>query len=221
MRRGLPNPGHRRAARWIALGTALLIAWGSLYPLAFILPTAAQIKARLALAGAVVFSRTDLIANFLLYLPFGAICRLSLGGAGRARRPLAATLTATLIGSALAFTLELAQLATPHRVTNLIDWAVNTAGCACGALAIALYLRLGRLRRLAGLRHPLPALVPSCLLAIWIIGEFAPYLPTHHAVPLGRMLAEFHERRALLAAHASLALTRWWIIAECVRQIWR
>lgn len=210
-------PDHRAAARWIAFGVALLIVWGSLYPLQFLAPTAAQLRHRIALAGAHVFSRIDLIANFLLYLPFGAACRLSLGGAGAARR----TIVATLIGSTLSLVLELAQLLTPHRVTSVFDWSVNTTGTACGAIVMALYLRIGRHRRFAGLLHPRPALVPACLLAIWFIGEYAPYLPTHRALPLGGMLAGFRGRQPFAAAPWCLALTRWWIIAECVRQIWR
>ncbi|HVC01106.1 MAG TPA: VanZ family protein [Steroidobacteraceae bacterium] len=210
-------PDHRATARWIALGVALLIVWGSLYPLQFIAPTAGQLRHRLASVAAHVLSRIDLIANFLLYLPFGAACRLSLGGTGTARR----TIVATLIGSTLSLVMELAQLLTPHRVTSVFDWSVNTTGAACGAIVMALYLRIGRRWRLAGLRHPRPALVPACLLAIWFIGEFTPYLPTHRALPLGRMFAGFRGRQPFAVAQWCLDLTRWWIIAECVRQIWR
>ena len=213
----LPASDHRVSARWIAFGIALLIAWGSLYPLDFMLPTGAVLRHRLAMVAAQIDYRTDLIANFLLYLPFGAACRLSLGGAGSARRIGAAT----MIGSAMSMLLELAQLATPHRVTNVYDWIWNSAGAATGALAVALYLRLGWRWRARALRQPRPALLPTILLVIWFIGEFAPYLPQFRPVPFGRLIASIHLRHPFRTSRWSVALGEWWIIAECLRQIWR
>ncbi len=209
---------HRSAARWFALGIALLIVWGSLYPLQFIAPSLALVAQRLAHVAAHAPSRTDLIANFLLYLPFGAACRLGLGRGGSARR----TMQAALLGSALSLALELLQLTTPHRVTSVYDWAWNSAGALSGALAVACYLRLGGEWRLPALQHPRPAFVPFCLIAVWFIGEFAPYLPARRtAPPLGELLAAFAHGRAPAAAPWILALARWWIIAECLRHIWR
>ena len=207
----------RTTARWLTLGVALLIAWGSLYPLEFRIPTPIEWRHRLALVTAPIYYRADLIANFLLYLPFGAACRLSLGGPGRARR----TVLAALFGSALSMLLELAQALTPHRVTNLYDWIWNTSGAACGALAAAAYLHIGDDWTVRGLRHRRPALVPTILLAIWLIGAFAPYVPVHRAVPLGRLIAALRSPHAVDAARACVALGTWWILAECVRQIWR
>ncbi len=207
----------RVTARWLALGIALLIAWGSLYPLEFRIPTPIEWHRRLALVTAHIHYRADLIANFLLYLPFGALCRLSLGGAGRARR----TALAAVLGSALSMLLELAQSATPHRVTNLYDWIWNTAGAAFGALAVALYLRIGAPWSVRGLRHQRPALVPTSLFVIWLIGAFAPYVPAHRALPLRRLIASLHAPHAVHAVRACVAVGTWWIIAECVRQIWR
>jgi VanZ family protein len=207
----------RATARWLTLGVALLIAWGSLYPLEFRIPTPIEWHRRLALLTAHIHYRADLIANFLLYLPFGAVCRLSLGGAGRERR----TALAAVLGSALSMLLELAQSATPHRVTNLYDWVWNTAGAAAGALAIALYLRIGARGTLRGLRHRRPPLVPTSLLAIWLIGAFSPYVPAHRAASLGRLLAALQTSHAVRAASACAAVGTWWIIAECLRQIWR
>ncbi len=207
----------RATARWLALGVALLIAWGSLYPLEFRIPTSLEWHRRLALVTAHIHYRADLIENFLLYLPFGALCRLSLGGAGRERR----TVFAAVLASALSMLLELAQSATPHRVTNLYDWIWNTAGAAAGALATALYLRIGERWTMRGLRHRRPPLVPASLLAIWLIGAFAPYVPVHRAASLGRLIAALQTSHAVRAAGACAALGAWWIIAECIRQIWR
>ncbi|MDE1923393.1 MAG: VanZ family protein [Gammaproteobacteria bacterium] len=209
---------QRTAARWFALGIALLILWGSLYPLQFFTPSLALMTLRLARVGAHAPSRTDLIANFLLYLPLGAACRLAFGRGGSARR----TVQAALLGASFSLAVELLQLTTPHRVTSVFDWAWNSAGASFGALAVACYLRIGGAWRLPALRHPRPAFVPLCLLAIWFIGEFAPYLPSRHAsLPLGGLIAAWLHRREPVAASWSLALARWWIIAECLRHIWR
>jgi len=208
---------HRAAAGRLAFGIALLIAWGSLYPLEFRALGNGEFEQRLLHAGSRILSRTDLIANLLLYIPFGAACRLAAGGSGSVRR----IALAALLGSALSLSLELMQLATPHRVTSIVDWALNSAGALLGAVAVALYLRIGNRWRFASLRDPRPALVPSCLLVLWITGEFAPYPPLRHAVPVGELLAAFAARHAFCAARCSLSLTRWWIIAECVRHIWR
>jgi len=212
-----PRADHRAAARRLAFGIALLIAWGSLYPLEFRALGNGELERRLLHAGSRIFSRADLIANLLLYIPFGAACRLAAGGSGNVRR----IALAALLGSALSLSLELMQLATPHRVTSIIDWSLNSAGALLGAVAVALYLRIGSRWRFASLRDPRPALVPCCLLALWITAEFAPYAPARHAVPVGELLAAFAARHAFSAARWSLSLTRWWIIAECVRHIWR
>lgn len=204
-------------ARWIAIAVALLIAWGSLYPLDFLWLDDGALAQRLLHAGSHTLSRTDWIANLLLYMPFGAICALAVRGGGCARR----VWRATAAGATLSFALELIQLATPHRVTSLLDWASNAAGALAGALVAEAYLQIGGPRRIGGLRDPRPAFVPSFLLVIWFVGEFAPYLPTHHALPLGRLIAQMSAAHAYSAARMSIALARWWIIAECLRHVWR
>ena len=208
---------HRATAAWIAAGLALLIAWGSLYPLDFRWPDAAALHRRIGAVAEHLYSRTDVIANVLLYLPLGAALRLCGGGAGSSRRFAIAVLTSSLLSAVL----EIAQLFTPHRVTSVFDWALNTVGAACGAAAVAAYLSIGRRRPHASLRHPRPALVPFSLLSIWLIGEFTPYLPSHRQIPIGRLWWALLHGHAPPLSHWCLALTRWWIIAECIRQIWR
>jgi len=212
------GPRDRHAvARWVAVAIALLIAWGSLYPLEFLKVAEGELAQRLMRIGSHAVSRTDWIANLLLYVPFGAACAFAVHDAGPIRR----IARATAVGAALSLALELIQLTTPHRVTSLLDWSTNTTGALLGAAAVDVYLRIGAGLRIAGLRNPRPAFVPTCLLALWFVGEFAPYLPTHHALPLGRLIAGIGAAHAYSAARLSVAIARWWIIAECLRHIWR
>ena len=52
-------------------------------------------------------------------------------------------LQATLIASLLSMNMELAQAFTPHRVTSVYDWLLNTAGACIGACIMSLYLMIG------------------------------------------------------------------------------
>ncbi len=209
---------YRTTARWLALSIGLLIVWGSLYPLEFLMPTGAQVMEKLTHAGSHFISRTDLIANFLLYLPFGSACALAVGANDPTRR----VAWATSLGSLLSLSMELTQLATPHRVTSIFDWSLNTSGTLIGAAAVALYLLIGVRWRFANLRAARPAVIPVSLLAVWFIGEFAPYLPVHNTLAFGKHWhTSWHIRHFFLAANWFEPLATWWIIAECVRHILR
>ena len=80
-------------------------------------------------------NRGDLLANILLYLPFGFLipCALPrrLSGAAQA-------LIATLAGTALAGGMEIAQFFDVGRVTSLGDVYANGIGAGIGAIAAAL-----------------------------------------------------------------------------------
>jgi VanZ family protein len=84
---------------------------------------------------------------------------------------------ATLVGAALSFAIETAQLYETRRVSSLADFACNTAGAfagACLALAIARTRRNLHSSRFAGLlRYP----VATALLFSWIAFRLAPFAP--------------------------------------------
>ena len=186
-------PRYRTTARWLALGVALAIVWGSLYPFEFLVPTSAQLKIRLTRAVSHFMSRSDVIANVLLYLPLGGVLQLAARGS---RRSLIAT---TLIASVLSLTMELTQLTTPRRVTSLFDWLLNSAGAALGAAGAALYLQFGERWRFVSLLTPRPALVPAAMIALWLAADAIPHAPVTW----------------------TFALASWWVLMECARRIWR
>ena len=122
------------------------------------------------------------------------------------------------LGSLLSLALELLQLMTPHRVTNVFDWALNTVGTAAGAGGVTAYLMVGNRWKFAGLMNERPALIPLGLLALWFAVQFLPYLPAHAAAPSSR---PWHGWTHASPPRWSMAFATWWVVAECVRGIVR
>lgn len=163
----------RRIAALLLAVITFLIAFGSLYPFSFSLE-GAEALTRTGMLPRAGTTRSDVAANVLLYLPLGACLAWLL--APRLGGTLAA-LAATLVGAAMSFAIETAQLYETRRVSSLADFACNTAGAfagACLALAIARTRRNLQTSRLAGLlQHP----VAAALLFAWIGYRLAPFAP--------------------------------------------
>ena len=167
-------PGQdRRIAASLLLVILFLIVFGSLYPFSF----SASPDRPIDLVRQLTFSgttRSDVAANVLLYLPFGA-CLAWL--ASRRFGTLVAVATATIAGAGLSFAIEFAQLYETRRVASLADLTSNTIGAFAGAwLALAIAKTGGRPQAspFAGvLRHP----VAAALLFSWIGYRLAPFAP--------------------------------------------
>lgn len=83
------------------------------------------------------FTRFDVVGNLLAYVPLGAL--LATAWVRDGGRRLAALVIAVTAASLLSYTLEQVQHALPMRVPSVIDWQLNTAGAAIGAvLAVVL-----------------------------------------------------------------------------------
>ena len=162
-------------ARWLLVIVTFLIVYGSLYPFRF---AAGGDRGILELVGTLSWARTtqsDIAANVLLYLPFGAclgwMLAVRLGG------PLA-VLAATVAGVLLSTTIEVAQIFETRRVASLADVCFNGVGSLAGsALALAL-----RSARHGFRRHPLTALlaepIATALLFLWVGYRLAPFAVT-------------------------------------------
>ncbi|HQY07196.1 MAG: VanZ family protein [Burkholderiales bacterium] len=146
--------------RWMALGSAtqvLQLLW---------LPTPHS-------------SRFDLWSNFLGYLPLGLL--ISIAAQRNGRTATSALVRALTAGVILSLLMELLQHLLPMRAPSRIDWALNSAGTAVGALAAAGMSRLGWLVAWQSLRDRW--LVPHgaaglLLLLSWPVGLlFPPPLP--------------------------------------------
>lgn len=216
MTKPIPPPRYLRISRWLVLGIALLIVWGSLYPFDFILPDSQVMHRRLSTVLSHYVTRDDLASNVLIYMPLGAVLILSLFGRSRAMH----VLQATLIASLLSMNMELAQAFTPHRVTSVYDWLLNTAGACIGACIMSLYLMIGDRWRFESLVEPRPPLIPMWLILLWLVSQFAPYKAVLSAAQLQASTHTLEHRYLWSVVDGSRAIAAWLVLAEIMRRIW-
>jgi len=213
----IPAPRYLRIARWLAASIALLIVWGSLYPFEFFVPPEQLLHRRLLGALSHHMTRGDMASNVLIYMPFGAVMMLALFGRSR----LTHVLQTTVFGSLLSMNMELAQAFTRHRVTSVFDWLLNSAGAFAGAVMISLYLLVGKRWRFRSLMGPRPALVPMWLLLLWVVSQFAPYVPALNSAQLQASTDQLAHRYLWSVVEGSVAIAAWLALAEAMRRIWK
>jgi VanZ family protein len=185
----------RQAAGWLLTLTVLFIVYASLYPFDFDMQRAAKAE---SWARALAWRRpprSDLVANLLFYLPFGALVTflapVRWGGARRALFCLAA-------GTALSVSVECAQLATRFRDPALSDVVINALSTALAAAAVLGLRGLGVQPSLPELRGRRPDFVAVLLIGAWIAFHAAPFMPT------ARFLRYFRMPELLLGQNLSL-----------------
>jgi VanZ family protein len=164
--------GGQRGARWLLAIVTFLIVYGTLFPFRF---AAGDVHGALDLIGRLHWARTtrsDIAANILLYLPFGACLGWML--ASRLGGALAA-LAATAIGVLLSTSIEMAQVFETRRVASLSDVLFNGLGALGGGL-LALTLRSARhgFRRHA-FAGVLAEPIAAALLLLWLGYRLAPF----------------------------------------------
>ncbi len=161
-----------RAARWLLAVVTFLIVYGSLYPFRFEDADVTGLRELMDRLTWAPTTRSDIAANVLLYLPFGAclgwMLAARLGGA-------VAIALASVAGLLLATCIEMAQVFETRRVASLADLAYNGAGAVAGG-ALAVLLRSAR-RQLR--RHPLHQVIAqpiaTALLLLWAGYRLAPF----------------------------------------------
>ena len=168
---------------WLLLVVLALIVYGSLYPFNFkpdaihggVLEALRQLS--WARAG-----RGDRISNVLLYLPLGFCLFLWLEL--RWRRALS-MIAATVLGTLLSLSIEVAQVYISARVPSFTDVALNALGTLLGVTAGLAWGGLSRLMHLPG-RTERPLRDPGAvlLLGLWLTWRFAPFLPQFDLVKL-------------------------------------
>ena len=127
------------------------------------------------------WTRFDLIANLLGYMPLGFLVFVALIRGGR--RPGTAIWVGCGLGTLLSFTLEFLQNYLPHRVASNVDLALNAAGSALGvAIGAALQLQGGidRWEKIRERWFVARSAGGLALLVLWPIGLLFP-----SAVPFG------------------------------------
>jgi len=164
----------------LALSYAALIAYGTLYPFrGWSEPPGGVIEGLLSspLAG----SQTDILVNFLVYLPFGL---LLFKGLPPRLSSTSRLLVVIVTGASLSFVLEYLQAYLPNRVPSLLDLLLNTVGSLTGGL-LARFLgtdaRIGA--RLVALRQRFFKPGPEgnlglFVLCFWALSQLTPLVPS-------------------------------------------
>jgi VanZ family protein len=115
--------------------------------------------------------RGDLLANILLYMPFGFFLVAALD---RNWPPAQRFVTAIAAATALSCCMELAQYHDAGRTTSMGDVYANVIGTAAGAVGALLFaasIRWPLLKEAAA--HP----VPAVLIVMWAGSDLFPYVP--------------------------------------------
>lgn len=147
----------------------LVIAYGSLYPFSFQSRAGSPLR-NLAGTYGLPDSRADILANILLYLPFGFFATQTL----RRRAAVFQVAAVTFAGMALSTAMELLQFYIPGRDSGLADVGSNTLGSLLGACAgVLLAGRFGLSVFQPLRRHLASALILVC----WLGYRLFPYLP--------------------------------------------
>lgn len=149
----------------------------------------------------------NLVANVLLYTPFGFFAGMTVRG-GHFRR----LLIVTLLGMALCTSIELAQYYDVGRDDSMSDVYLNTSGSALGCSAAIAFGFSTRLLPIGGLvANPFPALLLTAMLGYHLF----PYVPTidmhKYWLALRPLLVAPH-----LLPHDVVRYAALWLTASCL-----
>jgi VanZ family protein len=209
----MPDKPSSTGDRMALLIIAAVIAYGSLYPFRYHDPIA-PIEALYYLLSTwrAWDRRGDLLANILLYAPFGFFAVRAMPGrvSLAARVPLA-----LLAGIGLSATMELSQFHIAGRVTSMGDVYANGIGAMLGAAGGALLRSPWNVPLLKDMSaNP----IPTMLIAGWLGYRLFPYVPT---VDLHKY---WHAVRPLLFSDTItgfdlLRFTLIWLLMACLTEV--
>jgi len=156
----------------ISAAILAIIILGSLFPFDFYAnPNPAGALLSLIATARRPAGRGDLIANIMLYIPFGFFSVLALSSRPRVKHHVLVVLT----GWALSTAIELTQFYDRGRVSSLSDVYANVAGTGVGAVAGVVLHRRFRLQTIGNTKqHPFVVLLLVC----WLGYRLFPYVPT-------------------------------------------
>lgn len=144
-----PGASLRLPAALAAAVLTALIVYASLFPFEdWTWPAGRRLLDLLALPWPRARIPFDLWSNFLGYMPLGLLGVLALQRAGQGPGP--ALLAAAGLGAVLSYGLEVTQQFLPERHPSLLDWVLNSSGCAFGAVLALPLARGGWPQRVVG-----------------------------------------------------------------------
>ena len=195
----------------VTMAITCVILHGSLYPYDFRVPaTPVGPFATLLRSWAIPpSSYGDLVANLLLYVPFGFFGALTLRG------KWVRLFIMILAGLLLSVGIELTQFYDAGRVTNMSDVYLNTSGAALGAIAAVFWETvIGFLPATRIAPEPIPVMLLAAMLGYHLF----PYVPTidlhkywHALRPL--ILTPVMDPPAILR-YTALWLTSNWLLGK-------
>lgn len=180
MRKYLKNPANDLLLL-ACLGYIVLIIYGTLYPLTgWQLPHGIQ-RSDAFLKWPKYLTRSDIITNLVIYVPFGALLAILL------KRHFTSTKTVILVficGFFISLTLEYIQFFLPGRVTSLVDILLNSSGALIGALIPSLIYRGSRsYTKLFNIRHTWfnsrdTTELGIAIIILWVASQLFPLVPS-------------------------------------------
>jgi len=187
---------HRSSAAPLALVWSAVIVYASLFPFeGWRWPPGVPAWQLMRLPWPRYFIPFDITSNLLGYAPLGFLWALARLRQGAALWP--AWAGAALAALLLSYAMEVTQHLLPLRVPSALDWVLNTAGGALGAVLAAAFRALGLLARWQALRERWLARGSGGALALLLLWPLALLFPTPVPLGVGQIGPELHQ---LLAA---------------------
>jgi VanZ family protein len=197
---------HRSAAVPLSLLAAAVVIYASLYPFdGWRWPLVAWWSFVMA-AWPRYWTGFDVAFNLVGYMPLGWLVCFAAVRSGKS--PFGGWWLAVVVGGVLSLLLEVLQNFLPSRVPSNVDWGLNTAGAALGALLSVVVFRLGGATRWQSWRDQWFLAQSSgglTLLLLWPLALLFP-LP----VPLGVGQVADRLREFITDGVAGTPLQPWW-----------
>ena len=197
--------------RFFTLGYAILLIYGTLFPLTGWRFPIENIWETLLAEGLTPSSLPDIITNILVYIPFGLL--LFSTAAARLSAPIA-VMMAVILGTSLSISLEFMQAYIPQRVPSILDVILNAGGTSIGAILARGFrheIRFGRWLIELRQKFIVPTEVSNLglfALGLWSLSQLSPLVPSIDLSTLWSGLKPiilfFEAKSTLNTAHAAV-----------------
>ena len=183
---------HRSTAWPLALALVALVLYASVYPfVGWRWPAGLRGAEWLTLPWPKGYSRFDDVANFLGYVPLGALLYLASVRSGGSR--LMALALALAAPAVLSYTVELTQQFLPQRVPSLKDCLLNVGGASAGAAMALAAHAAGYVDRWQGLRERWFERDSAAAFLLLLLWPIALLFPAPAPLALGQIWGEVQE----------------------------
>lgn len=175
----MPNSHKSVLPHFLAVIYGLAIVYASLQPFSPWIAPSPGTPFFLFSPGTVRYTRFDVLANVLTYLPFGFFVAL----VPRIRPPWRRFIIALAGGTALSFAMETLQMFVPPRDADVVDLVSNAAGAALGGVLAVLFARSTRARQMVKSARQRWFLggkfgdLGLALVAVWLVMQVNPGIP--------------------------------------------